>query len=215
MWTHFPVLPKQVLHSCFFSSLSFFIYFVSYCTVDVTDSYSCIITYNNMLMMSESKLAAHPGASPLIAALSFCPIFWIYFTLCLSSLHHSPRPLSSSHWCSALNPKISELHLLISAAALSSFPCYFLFNFLSHQHKFYLILNEYFSPFGLLKWRRIFLSPSLCPSLLFQMGTSILNAHSAMLVPISPVGLQIQSTGHQLKHSISLPMLRKTAYKKM
>lgn len=36
------------------------------------------------------------------------------------------------------------------------------------------------------------------------MGTSILNAHSAMLVPVSPLGVQNQSTGHHLKPTISL-----------
>lgn len=132
----FPVFHKQV-----FLQLLFFLYLDFYPIVDVTDSCSCFIL---MLMMSESKLTAHPGASPCLAAHALLPSHILkYFPLCLSSLHHAPWPLSSSRWVPALKPKISKLHLLISAAAPLSFSSfYFLLNFVSLQPKFYWILNE-------------------------------------------------------------------------
>lgn len=61
----FPVFLKQV-----FFQLLFFLYLDFYPIVDVTDSCSCFIL---MLMMSEPKLTAHPGASPCLGAHALLP----------------------------------------------------------------------------------------------------------------------------------------------
>lgn len=71
----FPVFQEQV-----FFLLLFFLYLDFYPIVDVTDSCSCFI---RMLMMSESKLTAHPGASPCLAAHVLLPshIFKVFSAL--------------------------------------------------------------------------------------------------------------------------------------
>lgn len=147
-----------------------------------------------------------------LSVLLFLIVFCSYLSFISLSLSTSVASFCHhlSGFPSALKQEMSKLHLLIGCSSTLvplSHPSFFLFSVGAEQISFDTEWKgcscQHFK-----KGREdllsspLLISPLLISPLL-QMGTSIVNAHSATLVPISPLGVQNQSTGHHLKHSVS------------